>query len=64
MKIIIDIDTDNSAFDMEHWSYQMKKLMREVQVELLRDYKPNANGNVRDFNGNTVGTYSITNEEK
>ena len=54
MKITIEFETDNAAFDNPE---EASKILRGISYELM-DYGYNSNGNIRDSNGNTVGRWS------
>ena len=56
MKIIIEFNTDNSAFK-ESFEYQVNKILDNVKIAITAD---NLSGkNIRDFNGNTIGNFKV-----
>ena len=56
MKIIIEFNTDNSAFT-EDFEYQVNKILENVKIAITAD---NLSGkNIRDFNGNIIGNFKV-----
>ena len=56
MKIIIEFNTDNSAFT-EAFEYQVNKILEDVKISITAD---NLSGKtIRDFNGNTIGSFKV-----
>ena len=60
MKLEVNINTDNAAFDTE-WNYewQVKQLLNSVTTIASKTKEP-TKGALKDINGNSVGSYSIT----
>lgn len=56
MKFKCEIDMDNAAFE-DNPSVELSRILRSIAVEVECDY---TSGNIRDFNGNKVGKFSIT----
>lgn len=76
MRFTVDIDLDNSAFDVdvtedgpnEHWRSceEVERILRTLADGISREaigdittHGPTVTANLRDLNGNTVGTWSI-----
>jgi len=64
MKIIIDIDTDNSAFwngceDSENPTFEYAEVER-ILKEILPKFEYRDSGKCIDINGNTVGNYTVS----
>lgn len=61
--ITIDFDTDNDAFRDEDGTLILEAVADALQgvVRKLRDYR--TDGPVMDGNGNTVGTFALTEED-
>jgi len=59
MKLVIEINTDNSAFD----EYPHLETMRILQnyVRQIGDRECIPSGTMRDINGNTVGKVNVYN---
>ena len=56
MKIIIDFDTDNAAFQ-ENFEWQVRNILEKVKIAITAD---NLTGKrIKDWNGNTVGSFII-----
>ena len=58
MKISIELNTDNGAYEGIHPSIIASEVLAEVRHKIERGA---ADGIVRDINGNTVGTWSLDN---
>lgn len=62
MKLLIEIEMDNAAFDPD-WKHEAKRIIEEAALAV--DYGnlgPGQNRNLRDINGNFVGSLQITEE--
>lgn len=58
MKYVIEIETDNAAFDIRPQD-EVARILKELSERLERDVvSPPAR--LRDINGNTVGSVRIT----
>jgi len=55
MKIIIDIKTDNAAFEED--DMQLFNVISDAQAAIVIGKR---DGNLRDSNGNTVGKFKVT----
>tara|TARA_R100000808_G_C2095853_1_gene114590 strand:- start:659 stop:844 length:186 start_codon:yes stop_codon:yes gene_type:complete len=61
MKIIIDLRTDNAAF--ENFDYQLGKILDKVKISIIENHL--SERNLFDFNGNKIGNFKINyNESK
>ena len=61
MKIIIDLKTDNSAF--ENFDHQLGKILDKVKISIIENHL--SERNLFDFNGNKIGNFKINyNESK
>lgn len=61
MKIIIEYDTDNAAFDGE-WedrTLEHTRILDRVTDQIMTGEK---SGKIRDYNGNTIGLWSVEGE--
>lgn len=59
MKISIEFNTDNAAFD-DDCSFNEDGMaeIRQILIKLSDRIRPDDSGPIRDINGNTVGTWS------
>lgn len=55
MKIVIDIKTDNAAFEDD--DMQLFNIISDAQSAIVIGHRE---GNLRDINGNTVGKFKVT----
>ena len=55
MKIIIDLDTNNSAFD--NFNYKLGQILDKVKTSITE--KNLSARKLYDFNGNNIGKFSI-----
>lgn len=55
MKIVINIKTDNAAFE-----YDEGKQFRILRNTVLRIVNGEREGNLKDTNGNNVGNFKVT----
>ena len=55
MKITIDIDTSNAAFD--NYEDEIENILRPIALKVSSGIR---DGNLRDSNGNTVGKFKVT----
>ena len=53
MKILIEFDTDNAAFDDDNEAGESARILREMAGKI--EMYGLGNSNIRDINGNTVG---------
>ena len=61
MKLTIEIDMDGDAFDDEKLNLELHRIFEQVRLKLIHDLtKP---GNICDSNGNTCGSFAITEKE-
>ncbi len=62
MKVIIDFETDNAAFESPH---EVHHVLDQAVTKLVeRGAEPGANAKLFDSNGNSVGTVVIENDKK
>lgn len=59
MKFVLNIDCGNAAFDPDPVP-EVARILREVADRLESGAFPRNSVNVRDINGNTVGTFRLT----
>lgn len=52
----VKFDCDNAAFD-EHPETETARILHEIAEKIENGI---FNGNVRDLNGNTIGTFALT----
>lgn len=56
-KIKIEFDIDNAAFEDELFSFEIQGILTELS-EIISNSGSGSNGNIKDSNGNTIGTWS------
>ena len=57
MKITIDFETDNAAFE----DYgEVKRILRQMICKMDDIIRAGDGGNLRDINGNRVGTWEVS----
>ena len=56
MKIKIEFNMDNAAFELE-CNFEMTRILETIKVQIHKGY---AKGNCVDVNGNRVGQWGIT----
>jgi len=61
MKIIIDINTENSAFYYDDDSFNCAEVDRILE-ETIKKVQRNDEGSCRDINGNRVGSFKVERE--
>lgn len=54
-KLIIEIDTSNAAFEEPNFYGEISACVEQVPVKLQACHS----GIIKDYNGNTVGTYEL-----
>tara|TARA_R100000781_G_scaffold24897_1_gene18470 strand:- start:389 stop:586 length:198 start_codon:yes stop_codon:yes gene_type:complete len=65
MKLTLTLETDNAAFeDGSEVSRILHSLASLGHYDNLQAYNGEGEQKLRDINGNTCGTWSITNEEQ
>ena len=57
MKITIEINMDNAAFEDEG---EVKRILNDMTRKMDDIVRPGDGGNLRDINGNTVGKWIVT----
>ncbi len=57
MKMIIEFDMDNAAFDNN--GFEVGRILTEIAQKSLDGVEADFSGNIKDFNGNTVGQYYV-----
>tara|TARA_R110002020_G_scaffold440379_1_gene651023 strand:+ start:39 stop:248 length:210 start_codon:yes stop_codon:yes gene_type:complete len=64
MKILIEIDLDNAAFDEEEDNHGNITVISEAQriLSAVTSFGP-WNKNLKDINGNTVGSFKLVDDE-
>jgi hypothetical protein len=61
MKVKIEIDCDNAAFD-GNWTGEVQRILRGITSGRLLSVEDFGPANLRDSNGNTVGQMEVTND--
>ena len=57
----LKIDTDNAAFQDGDYAAEMRHVFHRILAQIdAKDYLPGKHSNIRDTNGNVVGTFKIT----
>lgn len=59
MTITIKINTENAAFEGPNKDTEIARLMQKIADRFSEGGSDYAKGNLRDYNGNTVGTVTV-----
>lgn len=59
MNVTVTIDTDNAAF-ADDAGWEVARILRELADRLAVDIHQCHAGPIRDVNGNTCGTWTVT----
>ena len=63
MKILIEIDLDNAAFDEEKEVAEAQRILTNLGKRIDTGGYFSSNKNLRDINGNTVGSFKLVDDE-
>jgi hypothetical protein len=58
----LSFDTDNAVFE-EHPEQEVSRILSEIAHQVLHNPVDHHFQNVRDINGNTIGTWKLVPEE-
>lgn len=59
MEAVIRINMDNEAFT-ESWGYELSRILKRIADDVIEETNPDYETNLRDINGNKVGTFTVT----
>lgn len=63
MELKLNVNMDNAAFQGPGHE-EVSRILREISQQIEHSYEPHPSGGCMDINGNTVGTWEITEESE